>query len=276
MGTSLSTQIAHWPTGTRLFVVLYLAVSAGMPTLASMNPRWRLWFVCNFANVVTMRRFHALFLSALYRPLEDLVGMFNAGVELSVVGRALPQHEQALGTTRFISWLTVAAGCTNAAFLALMKVLETRGMVSDARFYRNQGIWPLLVSRTTVQILEGPAVPMKVFGLVEVPSKWYPLSIFVGLSTLNGHVQWETLAGVIFGHAYHALQLENWVLPTRRFAQALERRWLPRVPGFVSSIVGGRWVPADDRPLDDRALERRGRSQRGFVPFSGPGWRLGS
>ncbi|CAE8723267.1 unnamed protein product, partial [Polarella glacialis] len=110
---------------------------------------------------------------------------------------------------------------------------------------------------------------------------WYPFSLAIGLSAMNGAVQWETFAAIAFGHLYRVLQLESRLLPVRRLAGEIESRWMPKVPGLLVAMLGGRWIPAlqqwpqfPPQQVPDRS-EQRDRGRLSFQIFSGQGHRLG-
>ncbi len=99
-------------------------------------------------------------------------------------------------------------------------------------------------------------------GFIEMSQKWYPFAIGLMLSLLNGSVQWETFAAVIFASLWRKLGLERY-LPSRSTARKLEDQL--HLPGLLG-LLGGQWLPARQRP---RRQERLGlRASPGFTGFT--------
>lgn len=287
MGAAFSAQLAACPRATRLLAALYVIASTGVPALAGWNPRLQLSFLCSLATVVDRGHWAPLFFSTIYRPLRGTTDLVMALAELHMAVAHCPNFEKSLGSLRFLVWAFLSTGGTNAVFLLLMKLLSPLG-VCGTRFFVNQGLWPLILVGATTSALQGPNVPINLLGLVDVPSKWYPLSLGIGLSALHGSVQWETFAAVAFGYAYGMLRLEERLLLSRRRARDLEERWIPNLPGLLGAVLGGSWIPADPRPPAGggrrdswMAVARRGAGNggigagEGFQLFGGQGHRLG-
>mmetsp|Transcript_12779 Transcript_12779/g.22016 ORF Transcript_12779/g.22016 Transcript_12779/m.22016 type:complete len:205 (+) Transcript_12779:2-616(+) len=199
-------------------------------------------------------------------------------VELVMSTTSLPQREKQLGSLRFLVWASFVVGGTNAAFLLGMQILSRLGQC-DTRFAVNQGLWPLILAVTTHQALERPNIQMQVLGLVDVPSRWYPFSLAVGLSVMQGAVQWETFAAIAFGYVYHKLRLEDRLLLSARSACKFEERF-PRIPGLLGALLGGAWItpnglPPSRRGTGEHAERTAGNRGTRVNLFSGTGHRLG-
>jgi len=202
--------------------------------------------------------------------------------ELYMAKEYLPPCEKEHGTVRFLAWTLLTAGGTNIVFLLLMRLLHSMG-TCGSHFYVNQGLWPLILVHITTRALDLPTMPMNVLGLADVPNRWYPLSLAIGLSALNGTVQWDTFAAIAYGYARRFFKLEAKLLLERKHARELEQRWLPRLPGILGACLGGHWVPADNsspprrqehQPRGDRGWTQDGHNT--FQMFGGTGHRLGS
>lgn len=237
--------------------------------------------MCSLYTVLGQRFGWAVLASVLYRPVRGAMDIVMAVAELYMAKVYLPVCEKELGSARFLAWTLLTAGGTNTIFLLLMRLLHSAG-TCDARFNAIQGLWPLIMAHLTTRALDLPNMPMNVLGFVDVPNRWYPLSMAIGLSALNGTIQWETFAAIAFGYAYRFLKLDEKLLLKRRRAKELEQHWCPRVPGLLVAWLGGRWMPADDSPPPRRQQlhdsgERAGTRDTGthFQLFGGTGRRLG-
>lgn len=306
MGAGLAAQLAPCPAGTRLLMALYAATSGSVAVLAASGgpglktaARLQLHFLCSLTNVMKRKYFWAALTSMFYRPLQDGMDIIMAVVELQLAAEHLAEREHALGSTRFLAWSALTATCANAVFLVMMKALSSSANgVASARFTMNQGLWPIVSVCMTLKALDAPHTMVKVLGIAEVPSRWYPLSFALAVSALRGSMQWDMLAPIACGHFFRVLPLEDMLVLKRRTASAWERRrrlqWLPRL---LSRSTGGAWIPAedpnrhgwfgayrvDDEEDDGRRRQRPvgggGGGERGnghnFRLFGGEGRRLG-
>lgn len=290
MGAAFAAQLAECPQGTRLLAALYALASVGTPALARRFPKLNLRFLCCLATVFGRGYASSVFLAPLYRPIQDGMDLVMGAMELQMAAAHLPRRERSLGSLRFLAWVLFSASGANAMFLLLMKLLVQSGN-SRVRFHTNQGLWPLIMVCVSLQSLDMPDVPVNVLGLMDVQSKWYPISLAIAHSALNGTVRWETFAAIAFGHAWKLLGLEGHMLPSSHFAAQAERRWVPQLPGLLGAILGGEWIPAGPRApprswdpwqhiqsMIPRPSRNDADSDRheNFQLFGGPGHRLGS
>lgn len=285
MGSALSAQFQESPVGMRLIAALYVGASGG--ALAGLFPQTPRWLLCSLSTVVTRRLVWAVLLSAFYRPLHNARDVVMALTELYMAKSYLPCCERQLGSTRFLAWSLLSTVGVNAIFLSLMELLRRMGTCGTS-LCTNQGLWPLVMVHMTTRALELPGVHMNVLGFVDVPSQWYPFSLAIGLSAVNGTFQWETVAAIAYGYAYSMLRLEDRLLLSRRHASMFERNVFPKVPGLLGMLLGGSWIPADNsRPqrhqdpssgshlTSGRDGNSTGDADAGFRLFGGMGHRLG-
>eukprot|EP00929_Paragymnodinium_shiwhaense_P082523 TRINITY_DN43516_c0_g1_i2.p1 TRINITY_DN43516_c0_g1~~TRINITY_DN43516_c0_g1_i2.p1 ORF type:complete len:289 (+),score=19.12 TRINITY_DN43516_c0_g1_i2:62-928(+) len=287
MGATMSAAWADSPVASRLIACLYLSCTLGLrglstvPALQDIAIRTEHRFVSNL-TLASRGQLSGVFLSALYRPVYSIGELVNAIVEIYMASRSLPEREKELGSSRFLLWAALSSICSNVTFLSVMKLLDQRGLATSSRLCCNQGLWPIVMVAQTLTCISLPSVQMDVLGFTQVPSKWYPLSLAVGLSFLNGAVQWETLSAVAFAYVYGLLKLEDRLLPGRSAVDRFERFWLRSFCNAMARVLGGHWVPAlrGQRPWPPRSSERSTESdgtERGqsFRIFSGTGHRLG-
>ncbi|CAE7431362.1 mcb, partial [Symbiodinium necroappetens] len=245
MGLALS-QLAECPIGTRLLLALYASCSSTPWLLNAVGLDTRVTttklFACCLANVLKRKQLAPVLLSALHRPLYSGSDALLALTELQASISFMPFLEQELGSLRFLVWLLVNTGGSNLFFLFLMSLLQKQGRYS-ADLRMNYGLWSIGLCALTQHALDLPDMRTNLLGLVEVPYKWYPLSITVALSVFSGSVQWETLSAVSFAYLWRALSLDRVFLPSRETAQKLEAKVRVPVAG-LASLLGGRWVPA--------------------------------
>lgn len=288
MGNALAAQLAICPTGTRAVALLYAGTTAALSLSQGPGARnMQLHFLCSLSTVVGKRRFWAALTSVLFRPIQDTLDAVQAAMELHWASQYLSERERELGSGCFLLWTVLTAGCANVAFLALMKGLANSGTKHCERM-TNQGLWPIVTVCMTMQALKRPDARVEVFGMAEVPSKWYPVSFAVALSLLRGSMQWDMLSSIAAGHLWVHLGLEALLLPSHAFMARLERAWPQDLVG-LSALLGGRWIPAlgprsgggggGGRTLgtrdQDEAQPRRGGGQnQGFQVFAGAGRRL--
>jgi len=245
MGLALS-QLGECPIGTRLLLALYASCSSTPWLLNAVGLDTRVTttklFACCLANVLKRKQLAPVLLSTLHRPLYSGSDALLALTELQASISFMPFLEQELGSLRFLVWLIVNTGGSNLFFLFLMSLLQKQGRYS-ADLRMNYGLWSIGLCALTQHALDLPDMRTNLLGLVEVPYKWYPLSITLALSVFSGSVQWETLSAVTFAYLWRALSLDRVFLPSRETAQKLEAKVRVPVAGLVS-LLGGRWVPA--------------------------------
>lgn len=171
--------------------------------------------------------------------------------ELQVAVSFLPARERELGSFRFLCWLMANSAGTNMMFLLLVKL--SRRFLPGCEFRSSQGPWNLAMVCLTLQALEYPDLRANLMGFIEMSQKWYPFAIGLMLSLLNGSVQWETFAAVIFASLWRKLGLERY-LPSRSTAGKLEDQL--HLPGLLS-LLGGQWLPATRPQRPTRRSQER-------------------
>lgn len=278
MGLALASQFEQCPTGTRLLASLY-GICSGSPVLLSamglpVDGAILKLFWCSTENVLSRRNFAPILLSTLFRPLQNGQDALMALTELQVAVSFLPARERELGSFRFLCWLMANSAGTNMMFLLLVKL--SRRFLPGCEFRSSQGPWNLAMVCLTLQALEYPDLRANLMGFIEMSQKWYPFAIGLMLSLLNGSVQWETFAAVIFASLWRKLGLERY-LPSRSTAGKLEDQL--HLPGLLS-LLGGQWLPATRPQRPTRRSQERlagadpdpGASN--FQLFGGQGHRL--
>eukprot|EP00928_Gymnodinium_smaydae_P074287 TRINITY_DN57350_c0_g1_i1.p1 TRINITY_DN57350_c0_g1~~TRINITY_DN57350_c0_g1_i1.p1 ORF type:complete len:311 (-),score=54.70 TRINITY_DN57350_c0_g1_i1:52-927(-) len=290
MGSSLAAQLEECPAGVRVLGLFYVLTSAGLPALAAAAPRRHFelqpHFVCCLWTVKQRRHLWALLASLFYRPCRGPLDALMAFVELSMASSHLPARERELGTTRFLCWSVLTSCLTNAVFLAMMQGLSAVGSKSSRgwSWLSNQGLWPLLMTCVTVRSLRLPnAPPANVLGVVDVPHRWYPLSLSIGLSLLGGSVQWDSFAALCYAYVSEAVGLDKQLLPSRRSCERFEGLLAKLGVFWRGRVLGGAWVPAPGDAQGPRSGGRRHDQDFGArdggggnIPlFGGRGYRLG-
>jgi len=279
MGITVSSLLTDCPVGTRLLASFYVLISGAPHALAlsgvpasRFKTRFQNYFLCCALNVLSRRHALPVLLSSLYRPMTQTQDALVAMAELQMAVSYVPSKEVELGSLRYLVWLLLNSMGNNATFLLLVRLVARQLEGRSAEVHTNQGLWSLSMLRLTSLAMEQPNSRVSFMGIVEVPAKLYPLALALGLSILNGSIQWDTLAAIAYCHASRALQLERRLLPSRELADQIERRW-PILPGILCGVLGGRWVPA--APARRRELPEPRPREAGFQLFGGRGHRLG-
>lgn len=240
MGSAMRTLWDDSPAVTRLACAAYPTLSVATLVVAPLVPSARAAFLCCLHTVFSRRYVWTLCLSMLYRPIQHLLSIFMILVEVYLGLAYLPERERDLGSCRFLGWVVATTGAVNLVFL--METLFLSLLVdSDYQLHCNQGLLALLVVCITLRALAGPREPVSVFGLVYVPSRWYPVVLATVLSVLSGGILWDVAAALAVGYAQASLRAESF-LPSSARAASLERRCLC---GSFRLLVGrlGSWVP---------------------------------
>lgn len=107
--------------------------------------------------------------------------------------------EREYGSLRFLAWLCICNMGIGLPFLLLSWVLSwihpSLGMSAC------NGLWPLLLLALTQQCLAEPNRTMSIWGLFQVPSKWYPFALVAFFSLLSMQIQLTLLVAVLVGVA---------------------------------------------------------------------------
>jgi hypothetical protein len=107
--------------------------------------------------------------------------------------------EREYGSLRFLAWLCVCNIAIGLPFLLLSLVLSfihpSLGMSAC------NGLWPLLLVALTQQCLADPSRTMSIWGLFQLPGKWYPFGLVAFFSLLSMQIQLTLCVAVLVGVA---------------------------------------------------------------------------
>merc|ERR1719160_1582202 len=108
------------------------------------------------------------------------------------------------GSLRFLAWLCVCNMAVGLPFLiaswVFSWILPSLGMSAC------NGLWPLLLVALTQQCLADPNRTMSIWGLFQVPSKWYPFALVAFFSLLSMQIQLTLIVAVVVGVAANNAQ----------------------------------------------------------------------
>jgi len=110
--------------------------------------------------------------------------------------------EQEYGTIRFLSWWFPSSTNISIAYLLVDAVLVV--LIPIFGHGRCAGMWPLLLLTMTLQSLKQPEGSTQSFwGLVQIPTRWYPLALIGFFSLISMSLQVEMLAAWLIGVGAH-------------------------------------------------------------------------
>mmetsp|Transcript_96254 Transcript_96254/g.248933 ORF Transcript_96254/g.248933 Transcript_96254/m.248933 type:complete len:290 (-) Transcript_96254:299-1168(-) len=240
MGGAVGLLWDDSPAVTRLLSVGYATLSPGLLLAARLLPGAGTSLLCCLEVVLGRKCVLPLFLSFIYRPIQNVPSLLMTGLEVYLGLAYLPERERDLGSVRFLAWALLTTVAFNVVFLFSMLLLS----VVDSRLWLNcnQGFWPLIVVCMTLRALMNPREPVSVLNVAYVPSRWYPAMMTVILSVLSGRILWDVCAALAVGYAHDALQLDQILPSPSRVARWERRRSCQCICGLLHRV--GAYIPA--------------------------------
>ena len=156
----------------------------------------------------------------------------------------------------------------------------------------SSGLWPLIMAEITILCLTNPQNQlMMMFLPCMIPAKYYPWALFAFFTILNMNLQFDILAGIIYGYLFHHF-LRNKLQFSDEFIIRLENmpilNHLSKFTNFISlstaiSVSGGNQIYSNQGVNRPNPVSNNSTSQtqsRPQVPvttkFQGKGTVLGS
>jgi len=301
MGNVILPMWAQCPALTRMVCVGYPVLSLALMALSSTALGWlvRALFVCNVRSVMSLWLW-TLFLGPFFTPIASGMSFLFMLFEIYMVMMYFPHREQELGSSMLLLWALLVNGLVNAVFLLAMLCLGLayHGTLQGEAYLQasSPGLWPLVMVSLTLRCLGDPQGSTGLWGLVQIPNRWYPICLTALFCLLSGvRILWNFAAALVIGYSYGIMRYER-LLPPRARVGRLEDRCCAR---GGCALLGAPWVPAADAsgyPADaagrgysdaggaqlaarGRAVQPSGGGSSGraaaFEAFSGSGNRLG-
>lgn len=289
MGGVVQPMWNECPAVTRTVLVGYTISSVGLTLMNSaIHLPLRQMFYCSLGTTFGNMYLWTLVTSPLFTPFAGGMSFLMMLFEIFMGLQYFPAKERELGSCTFAFWLALASCAQNLIFLFFMGALCA---LETSKHYlsHNQGLWPLLMVVLSMQMLSDPEGVQNVWGVVQVPNKWYPAALVAFFCLLNQGIMWAFIAGIAVGYLAFvrpSLHIDR-ALPSISQVDRIEQK----VCGGHRSCWGGSWLPVSSRGCAPvRTAEPA--SQSGPVPgvwgrlsstassgkfavFSGAGNRLG-
>merc|ERR1719335_2051496 len=112
--------------------------------------------------------------------------------------------EREFGSLRFLAWLCVCNVAIGLPFLVLSWVLSW--IIPSLGMSACNGLWPLLIVALTQQCLADRNRTMSIWGLFQLPSKWYPFGLVAFFCLLSMQIQLTLCVAVLVGVAASVAQ----------------------------------------------------------------------
>lgn len=235
---------------TRLVVVGYPVMSLALQMVSSAGLEWLVTGLFdNSLHSLKSFKLWALLWGPFYQPLSSGMAFLMIIFEMYMSMAYFPHREKEMGSSIFLLWMFLINAMTGLAYLSIMFCFATynHGNFNGLRYEYQpmKGLWPLVMVNLTLTSLSDPDGSSSLWGLVQIPNKWYPIALVGFFSLLNGmKIQWSIACAVAIGYAYPKLRLER-CLPSRTKADRLEQRCCANGRcGFLERLTKASWVPA--------------------------------
>jgi len=159
--------------------------------------------------------------------------------------------EREYGSLRFLAWICVCNMAIGLPLLISSWVLSWIHPSLGASACN--GLWPLLLVALTQQCLADPTRTMSIWGLFQLPGKWYPFALVAFFSLLSMQIQLTLCVAVIVGVAVSTAQggeppvawMAKFQLPLNRFLPSTEvALWVEQGADSGQSLSGNTPLPA--------------------------------
>ncbi|XP_057718564.1 rhomboid-like protein 15 isoform X3 [Arachis stenosperma] len=175
-----------------------------------------------------------LFHGSLLHVLFNMMALVPMGSEM----------ERVMGSVRLL-YVTILLATSNAIFHILVALLVAHNPIQSSEYFMNEcaiGFSGVLFSMIVIETSLSGAQSRSVFGLFNVPAKWYPFLLLVVFQLLMENVSLlGHLCGIISGFAY-TYGLFNILIPGTSFYSSIEASSLlsscVRRPKFIVCTGG--------------------------------------
>jgi len=267
---------AECPCVTRLLVLLYPTISLVLALFSGIVPLLQLVFpACSVATVFGRGLFWAVPFGFLYEPVMFGPALLFVLLELYMAAVLFAARERALGSSAFLCWVTLTSAVVSAVFLSITSALSVV-LGSIYQVMPIQGLWPSLIVCLTIRSLAKVGETSNLWGVVQIPNKWYPIFLGVLMSLLSGQILWDMVAALCVGYA-HRYQTLDCVVLGRSWTAGLES-----VGCVIAQRMGTSWVPPGGTDWSSveignstYGLQSGSTNSPSFRVFQGQGQRLG-
>eukprot|EP00933_Yihiella_yeosuensis_P064658 TRINITY_DN68113_c0_g1_i1.p1 TRINITY_DN68113_c0_g1~~TRINITY_DN68113_c0_g1_i1.p1 ORF type:complete len:382 (-),score=42.92 TRINITY_DN68113_c0_g1_i1:70-1215(-) len=246
MGNVVQPLWEPCPMMTRMVVAGYPALSLALAlgSAAGVSSIVDNYFVCNIWNLESFKVW-TLFIGPFFQPMASGMAFLMVLFEIYMVMIHFPSREREFGSLTFLLWIFLMNALTNTVYLLaqfVMSLMASNPYEAAGHRYQNmRGLWPMVMVCLTLSSLSNPDGMQNFWGLVNIPSKWYPIALTGFFCLLNGmRIMWSLVAGLVVGYAYTKLGVER-LLPSRVRADRIEQRFCR---GGRCGLLGAAWIPA--------------------------------
>lgn len=199
-------------------------------------------FACSLSNVGNLYLW-TFFLTCFFSQMfSDGMSFLFGLITVYMVMLYFPVKEKEMGSTAFFIWILLTSALINVIYLTIM-FCESLIWPSPAIYFQSvRGFWPLILVVITLSSLSDPDGSTNFWGLVQIPNKWYPISL-VGFFCLINRLKilWDLVAALLVGYGFVYLNLERFFFPAPARAGCIE---LQCCRGGRCSMLGASWIPA--------------------------------
>lgn len=133
---------------------------------------------------------------------NPLLGIVILAISTYMALNHLSALEREYGTVRFLVWLATSSAAIGLLYLLtaiVLAQLDPHWLLTPCA-----GLWPLLLlTMTQSSLAEAPEATQSIWGIFQVPARWYPLVLIGFFSLMSMNLQIDLLAAWAIGVAAH-------------------------------------------------------------------------
>lgn len=162
------------------------------------------WFVGTFTKALTNLPALVIYKFQIWRLFTSVfvtLSIFNVLFAfLAWVPDAI-RLENSIGTMKYMSTFFMHSLLIQLLYVILSFVLSV--FSNEFLVMPSSGLWPLIMAEITILCLNNPQNQlMMMFLPCLIPAKYYPWALFAFFSVLNMRLQFDILAGILYGYLF--------------------------------------------------------------------------
>lgn len=219
MGNVVQPLWADCPALTRIAVAGYPVLGLSLTVTSGIGASvFDAVFDDTYNSVVLQWHVWSMFVGCFGRKVQNGMDFIMIMIEMYMMMMYFPNKERDLGSTTMLAWILLYNGLISAVFLVLARVLGALTLPMT-------GFWPLVMVLLTQRCLAHPTDTANLFGLAQIPNKWYPVVLAGLIMLMRGmSIPWSVLAALAVGYGSQKVHFEK-VLPSRVRASRFEQRF---------------------------------------------------
>jgi len=194
---SFKEKIKEWCSQVPLFV-RFIMISTGTFYILS-------WFLISISKYLTNLPALVIYQFQIWRLFSSVfvtLSIFNILFAfLAWVPDAI-KLEKSTGTIKYMCTFIINSLLIQLIYVMLCLILSL--FSEQFLIMPSSGLWPLIMAEITILCLINPQNQlMMMFFPCLIPAKYYPWALFAFFSVFNMNLQFDILAGILYGYLFH-------------------------------------------------------------------------